>query len=738
MTDNGGTPGVVVVANPNDAAELTELLESVGCAVAWSGDGGDATLQRIREQPPGVVVLSAHLDQGDARSLAAAARAEPGPIGIVLVGETDGPVRNALDAIDFSADRFVGRPLSAKALRFAVRTARPGALCPDTAPPAPPPKPPAKAPPTPPAVDILEQATNTAIEAFVNDAMAALPLVDNGWTDSTPSPDPDPDPDPAPDPDPDPDPDSDPDPDPILPPREPTLILDDAAPPPLPPAAAPAFPRVAAPEEPTAPQPSLGSSELARELRQKMSQMAERLFPGRRDAASEALGADAHAEIDLASLDADIPRRGAIPFSEMATADTYADTALTSPGQVPAPERDSSASGSRPDLQGEIELSADSRESTDEVTNEVVHTTTRRRRGTPRGPMRGDIDARGEDIASLIARLYREEFTGRVVLARDEAEKQVHFEGGRPVFATSNLPHDRMGDLLYREGKITRGQHGRSREVVAESGRRMGEILVDMGFLKRRELLPAVRRHIEDIVYSLFAWESGDYTLIPGDAATGEKIRLSRHPAALIVEGIRRKYGIDVLEARLGGPGTVIAVIQRDDISALLKELDLGQVERRAIHHLDGERSLDEVADAADVDLLGVYQICFGLVVLGAAELASSNGADTGTWAEAVSAPSLVGATDLAIDRERLLAKHAHVEEADYFMLLGVRREASGFEIQRAYEAARRDYAAEAFPSEVRRELAAEIEEINGLLEEAYAVLRDDDMRDAYRSHLQD
>src|SRR6185295_2920363 len=157
---------------------------------------------------------------------------------------------------------------------------------------------------------------------------------------------------------------------------------------------------------------------------------------------------------------------------------------------------------------------------------------------------RGDL--REEDVAGLIARLHRERYNGRVTLRRGDAEKSLFFEEGRPVFATSNLPHDRMGDLLYREGKITREQHARSREIVAETGRRMGEILVEMGFLKRRELLPAVRRHVEDIVYSLFAWDSGAYGTSPGDGgARDEKIRLAAHPTAIVLEGIRRKIGLE-------------------------------------------------------------------------------------------------------------------------------------------------------------------------------------------------
>ena len=78
-----------------------------------------------------------------------------------------------------------------------------------------------------------------------------------------------------------------------------------------------------------------------------------------------------------------------------------------------------------------------------------------------------------------------------------------------------------MGELLVREGKITAAQYERCQAVVAESGRRMGEILVDFGYLKRRELLPAVRRHVEDIVYSLFGWDRGTYHIAIDATAVG-------------------------------------------------------------------------------------------------------------------------------------------------------------------------------------------------------------------------
>ncbi len=452
-----------------------------------------------------------------------------------------------------------------------------------------------------------------------------------------------------------------------------------------------------------------GRSPLARELRRKMSMMAERLFPGRgeRSRLDVGLAHDAHTEIDLTAIGLETVEgvAGGAPYEAIGSVDTFADTNPLSRLE-PTP--------SEP-------MVADDGEDTG-----------RRKPITSEPPSRGDLT--DVDVASLLGRLLQSRFTGRVLFRRGPAEKTIHFEDGRPVFAISNLPHDRMGDLLYREGKITREQQQRARDLVVESGRRMGEILVEVGFLKPRELLPAVRHHIEDIVYSLFAWDSGEFAISAGDP-TSERIRLTRHPAALVLEGVRRKYGPDLLEARLRSPAAVVAVRSQRQLGSIAAVADLSPSERAVIQKMDGERTVQQVAEAAQVDHLVALQLAFGLIALGVAEVV-----DHGPEAEPkpVRSRSLVGETDIAIDRQRVLAKHALVHEADYFTLLGVRRDATSFEIRRAYEAARRDYAAVGFPPELQRELAGELGEISRLIDEAYQVLRDERVRRSYQANLLD
>jgi hypothetical protein len=264
-----------------------------------------------------------------------------------------------------------------------------------------------------------------------------------------------------------------------------------------------------------------------------------------------------------------------------------------------------------------------------------------------------------------------------------------------------------------------------------------------MGFLKRRELLPAVRRHVEDIVYSLFSWEDGAFEVLPGPAAEDEKIRLATHPHALVLEGIRRKLLGTRLAERLGPLSSVLVPLSRDGIARAVDEADLSPDEKEAADLFDGRRSLQQVLAASRLDETSLYQLGYGLWALGLARvLQPAAPATEGPRAPAPAATPAgersAGAADVQIDRERVLGKHAQVIEADYFAVLGVRRDASPFEIRRAFESMRRDYQADALPADLARELGSELRDIELVLEEAHRILRSDRTRAQYLAHLKE
>ena len=333
------------------------------------------------------------------------------------------------------------------------------------------------------------------------------------------------------------------------------------------------------------------------------------------------------------------------------------------------------------------------------------------------------------DIATLLGELSRIEFTGRVTFRRPPAQKAIQFDRGKTVFACSNLPHDRMGDLLFREGKITREQHASSRVLVVESGRRMGETLVEMGFLKPRELGAVVRRHVEEIIFSLFAWDTGEFTVESGRESNAEKIRLSRSTVAIVFEGVRRKYSAARLRKQVPGNAGV-RVADSVLFATVPRVADLTGGECQALEQMRLGATISESSEQAGVSMLAALQLAYCVVAIGAGRLVRGG-------EDAVKAKMSLD-TEITIDRQRILAKHALVMEADYFRLLGVRRDATAFEVLRAYEIACQEYSPDAFTSELQEEFQHELSEIREVLTEAYNVLRHDPLRTSYAANLYD
>ena len=194
-----------------------------------------------------------------------------------------------------------------------------------------------------------------------------------------------------------------------------------------------------------------------------------------------------------------------------------------------------------------------------------------------------------------------------------------------------------------------------------------------------------------------------------------------------------------------------------------LAECGLTAAERVVAELYDGERSIGDVQltvgglPGVPLSETGLYAVTWGLVTVGALRTE-----EHATDRLGLRAASTVITTvdqlapkpgddrrkgrrdsgerpgDRAIDRERVLAKQAQISDCDYFSVLGVDRQATPHEINRAYERLRLDFQPDRFAHEVRHELGAVLAEIQDVLEEARRVLLDEGVRQAYAARLVD
>jgi two-component system OmpR family response regulator len=218
------------------------------------------------------------------------------------------------------------------------------------------------------------------------------------------------------------------------------------------------------------------------------------------------------------------------------------------------------------------------------------------------GITRGELK---DNLPHLLAAFYNAKETGELGLQRGQVKKIIYFEGGMPVFALSNLVADRLGQFLVRAGKIDEETLRHAAEEAAATEQRTGDVLILMGSLTEEERLYYVGQQIKSILYSVFAWEDGAFTLSFQARARKEAIKLDIHPANLIMRGVKKLYKPERL-ARLMPPEA--RPIPSPEPSFSLSDVELQAWEAHLLPRCDGSRTtaeLTQLAGKPDNEVLG-------------------------------------------------------------------------------------------------------------------------------------
>ena len=332
------------------------------------------------------------------------------------------------------------------------------------------------------------------------------------------------------------------------------------------------------------------------------------------------------------------------------------------------------------------------------------------------------------DLPVLMGRMFSDGTTGRLRLWQEPIEKDVYFEAGLPVMAASNDVSDRMLAMLLRDRVVSAQQKLEVEKIVGSSGRKVGAVLVQMSLLRSDELLPAVRRHYESVILTLFGWTTGRWQFEPGITAGPERTRLLRHPAALVRDGLAASYSAEKIAAHVGSGKNVFTLDTSGTSADVVTQMLSNPAEARVPLLFDGVRSLDEVARASGLSDATVWQLAFALSCFGVLLPARSGG-------RANENPG-IHVRDQQIARERVMARYQLAQEGDYFQVLGIERQADASEIRRARHRLFRETSPEFLGPDLTHELKQPIETIREVLDEGLRILSTPSLRAAYELNL--
>lgn len=213
----------------------------------------------------------------------------------------------------------------------------------------------------------------------------------------------------------------------------------------------------------------------------------------------------------------------------------------------------------------------------------------------PGMPIQGDFDELG--LPEILDYLRTTGKTGVLLVRNGAVTKTLHFKKGLVVFASSNLPLERFGEMLLKEGKISQEQFEAAGKLVTR-GKRLGKILVELQAISPKDLWNEVRHQVQEIAYSLLAWDSGSFQFLEGEERTGENITTSLTVPELLLEGLRRIREPALFQRRIPSRDIVFERVLPANRPTGLK---VEEYEKHVFHLVDGTRSVQEICDLSEV-----------------------------------------------------------------------------------------------------------------------------------------
>jgi hypothetical protein len=219
-----------------------------------------------------------------------------------------------------------------------------------------------------------------------------------------------------------------------------------------------------------------------------------------------------------------------------------------------------------------------------------------------KGMFLGDISTVGiVEIVGMINTLRKD---GVLTFVKDDLRKALYFQGGELVYAVSGLEEDRLGNILFRTGKI-------SKEILLEvadkvkSGTRLGEILMERGLITPRDVYVGLTQQVKAIFLSLFSYQDGYYFFEEKKPDLRNAVKLQEGTLELIMEGMRQYGELSRLRSIISDRESILSQISPSP------EIDLTEKERYVLSLINSRRTVNQVIEESR---LGEYD-CMKLLV---------------------------------------------------------------------------------------------------------------------------
>jgi tetratricopeptide (TPR) repeat protein len=274
-------------------------------------------------------------------------------------------------------------------------------------------------------------------------------------------------------------------------------------------------------------------------------------------------------------------------------------------------------------------------------------------------------------LPGVLRTLYVERRTGLLHVTRGEERGSVCFIKGNIVYGDTTIKECHLGETLVRHGLLSPWDLERAGEMVGVTGRRLGQVLVDLGLLDAHGLEDALALHVREVLLTIFSWPDGAYAFEERTTAEfhGFDKPLPLSTGEVILDAVWSITDPDVVRYALGDLNRVL--VPTSDPILRFQRIALNATDGFLLSRVDGTLTAAQILQLAPVSAEEAQRSLFGLLYTGMVEYFPE-------------APRSAPAPRSAL-RQQILDAFARLPGQRHHEALGVTSEASNKEIQAAF-----------------------------------------------------
>ena len=143
-------------------------------------------------------------------------------------------------------------------------------------------------------------------------------------------------------------------------------------------------------------------------------------------------------------------------------------------------------------------------------------------------------------VPFVLRKIFLEKSNGELTIKGENFEKNLYFSDGNLCFAKTNILHERLGEVLFKIGKIDQTQFWDIHKLISGQKNRLGKILVENNFISQKDLFFGLIHQVRVIALSTFTLTSGEWEFSAVLPDIPEDSRFKIELPGIFVEGVSR------------------------------------------------------------------------------------------------------------------------------------------------------------------------------------------------------